>query len=97
MLEDINKSNHVEVDQVTNLDLSPDWRHATRSITTISMARTPTNESNKILNEMECDNNEVAQDDVESAASLLREGRLSGEVNEAARTCYKRAKGVICS
>ena len=46
---------------------------------------------------MERDSNEVAQDDVESAVSLLREGRLSSEVDKATRTCYERVKGIIYS
>ena len=40
-------------------------------------------------------NKEVAQDGVESTASQLQGGRLVGKVNEAARTCYKRVKGMI--
>ena len=59
------------------------------------MAGTPKNELNKICKEMERDNKEVSQDGVESAASLLRVGRLSGEVDEAARPWYERVKGII--
>ena len=61
------------------------------------MAGTPKNELNKIRKEMERDNKEVAQDGVESAASLLRVGRLSGEVDEAARAWYERVKGTTNS
>ena len=43
-------------------------------IATISMAGTPKNESNKIRKGMERDNNEVAQNGVESSTSLLRGG-----------------------
>ena len=46
---------------------------------------------------MERDNKEVAQDGVESAASLLKVGRLSGEVDEAARAWYERVKGTTNS
>ena len=59
------------------------------------MAGTPKNELNKIQKEMDCDNNEVAQDGEESAVSLLPGGRLSGEVDGAAQTCYKRVKIII--
>ena len=56
----------------------------------VSMAGTPKNELNKIRMEtMKRDNKEVAQDSVESTASKLQEGRLVGEVDEAARTCYE--------
>ena len=67
----------------------------TQSIATISMAGTPKNKLNKICKEMKRDNKEVAQDGVESAASLLRVGRLSGEVDKAARPWYERVKGII--
>ena len=56
------------------------------------MAGTPKNEPNKIRKEMERDNNEVAQDGVESTASLLQGGWLSCKVDEAARACYERVK-----
>ena len=47
-------------------------------IATISIAGTPKNKSNKTQKEMERDNNEVAQDGVESSTSLLRgEGWLA--------------------
>ena len=61
------------------------------------MTGTPKNELNKTRKEMERDNKEVAQDGVESAASLLKVGRLSGEVDEAARSWYERVKGTIIS
>ena len=70
ILEDINKSNHVEMNSVSNLDFSPGWRHMDQ-IATISMAGTSKSESNKTRKEMERDNNEVAQDGVESTASQL--------------------------
>ena len=44
---------------------------------------------------MKRDNNEVAQDGVESTASQLQGGRLVGEVDKAARTCYEQVKGMI--
>ena len=86
-----NKANHVEVDSVKVLDLSPDRRHTTQSIAliaTISTVGTPKNKLNKIWKEMERDNNQVAQDGVESAASLLctggkavwRSGRSSADM-----------------
>ena len=60
------------------------------------MAGTPKNELNKIRMEMmKRDNKEVAQDGVESTASQLQGGRLVGEVDKAARTCYERVKGMI--
>ena len=72
ILDDNNKSNHVEVDGVNNLDLLPNWRHLTQSITTVSMDGTPKNELNKIRMKMiKCDNKEVAQDGLESTASQL--------------------------
>ena len=77
------------MDGVNNPDLSPDRRHATQSMATISMTRTPKNKLNNIRKEMERDNKEVAQDGVESAASLLQVGRMSGEVDEAARPWYE--------
>ena len=64
------------------------------------MTGTTKNKSNKIWQEMERDNNEVAQDGVESAASLLPgEGgrRLSGEVDEVAQTRYEQVKRIIYS
>ena len=62
----------------------------------VSMTGTPKNELNKIRMEMmKRDNNKVAQDGVESTASQLQGGRLVGEVDEAARTCYERVKGMI--
>ena len=64
-------------------------------IATISMAGTPENKSNKIRKGMERYNNEVAQDGVESSASLLWGGRLVSEVDKAARTYYERVKGII--
>ena len=42
---------------------------------------------------MENNNKEVAQGGVESAAFLLRAGRLSGEVDDAARAWYEQVKG----
>ena len=61
------------------------------------MTGTPKNELNKIrMDIVKRDNiNEVAQDGVESTASQLQGGRLVGEVDEAARTCYERVKGMI--
>ena len=44
---------------------------------------------------MERYNNEVAQDGVESSASLLWGGRLVSEVDKAARTCHERVKGML--
>ena len=64
-------------------------------IATISMAGTPENKSNKIRKGMERYNNEVAQDGVESSASLLWGGRLVSEVDKAARTCHERVKGML--
>ena len=46
---------------------------------------------------MKRDNKEVAQDGVESEASLLQVGRLSGKVDEAARACCERVKETINS
>ena len=60
------------------------------------MPGTSKNELNKIRMEMmKRDNNKVAQDGVESTASQLQGGRLVGEVDEAARTCYEQVKGMI--
>ena len=56
------------------------------------MTGTPKNVSNKIRKETERDNNEAAQNGAESAASLLRGGMLSGEVDNAARTYYSESK-----
>ena len=39
--------------------------------------------------------NQVAQDGVESTSSQLQGGRLVGKVDEAARACYERVKGMI--
>ena len=62
----------------------------------VSMTGTPKNKLNKIHMEMmKCENKEVAQDGVESAASQLQGGRLVDEMDEAARTCYERVKGMI--
>ena len=83
------------MDGVNNSDLSPDRRHATQSIATISMAGTPKNGLNKIRKKMKRDKKEVAQDGVESAASLLRVGRLSDKVDEAAWPWYERVEGII--
>ena len=46
---------------------------------------------------MKPDDKEGAQDGVESAASLLRAGRLSGEVDEAVWASYEQVKGTINS
>ena len=46
---------------------------------------------------MERDSKDVAQDGVESAASLLKVGRLSGKVDESSRAWCKRVKGTIHS
>ena len=54
------------------------------------MAGTPKNKLKKIQKEMERDNKEVTHDDMKSAASLLRVGRLSGEVDETARAWYEQ-------
>ena len=61
------------------------------------MTGTPQDELNKIrMDIMKHGNiNEVAQDGVESTAPQLQGGRLVGEVDEAARTCYERFKGMI--
>ena len=79
ILDNNNKSNRVEVNIVNNLDLSPNWRHTTRSTTTVSMAETPKNELNKIWKEIiKRDNKVVAQVGVESTASQLQgEGWLA--------------------
>ena len=59
------------------------------------MAGTPKNKLNKTRKGIERDNSEVAQDGVESPASLLLGGRLSGKVHEAVRAYYKRVKRII--
>ena len=61
------------------------------------MAGTPKNKLNKIrMDIMKRDNiNEVAQGGVESTDSQLQGGRLAGEVDEAARICYERVKGMM--
>ena len=95
--EDINKSSHVEVDRVNYSDCHriKDTRLDQQPL--VSMTGTPKNELNKIrMDIVKRDNiNEVAQDGVESTASQLQGGRLVGEVDEAARTCYERVKGMI--
>ena len=61
------------------------------------MAGTPKNKLNKIRMDMmkRVNINEVEQDGVESKASQQQGGRLVGEMDEAARTCYERVKGMI--
>ena len=61
------------------------------------MPGTPKNKFNKIRDEMECVNKEVAQDGVESAASLIGVGRMFEKVDKSARAWYERVKGTINS
>ena len=80
------KPNHIEVESSFRRSQTPGL---VISITNI-MAGTPRNKPNKIRNEIDRDNNDV--DGVGSSASLLWGGRLVGEVDVAARSCYKQIK-----
>ena len=69
-MEDINKSNHVEVDSVNIRTCHRNKDTRLNQPPLVSMAGTPKNKLSKIRMEMIKRDNKVAQDDVESTASL---------------------------